>query len=251
VLVGNFVTLVDIYNKRIMQIYKITNNINGKIYIGKDTTNDQNYFGSGLLIKRAINKFGLINFTKEIIDESSDKKELCEKEKYWIKFYNSTDKSIGYNISNGGDGGDVISNNPNRKEILEKISSSMKKRVFTEEHKKNLSENHFSKTFRKGKTYEEIYGKEKSEEYKERLKLARSKYKTEKERLGDKYEKIIEKQRKRLLSDNNPMKKNKYFWYFNPLTNLEIMVIKDGIIPNGFIKGRKKNGKFTLSTRNN
>jgi hypothetical protein len=44
---------------------------------------------------------------------------------------------------------------------------------------------------------------------------------------------------------------NKYFCYFNPLTNLEIMVIKDGIIPHGFIKGRKKNGKSALSTRNN
>jgi hypothetical protein len=36
-----------------MQIYKITNLINNKIYIGKDTTSDPNYFGSGLLINRA------------------------------------------------------------------------------------------------------------------------------------------------------------------------------------------------------
>ena len=39
-----------------MQIYKITNLINNKIYIGKDTTSDPNYFGSGLLIRRAIKK---------------------------------------------------------------------------------------------------------------------------------------------------------------------------------------------------
>jgi len=234
-----------------MQIYKITNKINGKIYIGKDTTNDENYFGSGLLIKRAINKFGLVNFTKEIIDECFNKNQLCEKEKYWIKLYNSTDKSIGYNISHGGDGGDVISNHPNKKEILEKISSTMKKKVFTEEHKKNLSENHFSKTFRKGKTYEEIYGKEKSEEYKERLKLARGKYKTEKERLGVKYEESIKKIRERFLGDKNPMKKDKYFWYYNPITNLETRVISGGDVPSGYIKGRKKNGKTTIWTRNN
>ena len=47
-----------------MEIYKITNLINNKIYIGKDTTSDPNYFGSGLLINRAFKKYGKENFTK-------------------------------------------------------------------------------------------------------------------------------------------------------------------------------------------
>ena len=131
-----------------MQIYKTTNLINNKIYIGKDTTSDPRYFGSGLLIKRAFKKYGSENFIKEVIDTSDDYNELSKKEIYWISFYNSTDKKIGYNISNGGDGGDTLSNHPDLEIIKEKISKNSPK---------------------KGKTYEEAFGEEISKKYKENL----------------------------------------------------------------------------------
>jgi hypothetical protein len=134
----------------IMQIYKITNLINHKIYIGKDTTSDTNYFGSGLLIKRALNKYGVENFIKEVIEETDDYIELSNKEIYWIEQYNSTDREIGYNISKGGDGDDTLSNHPDLNLIKEKISKNSPK---------------------KGKTYEEVFGEEKSKEYKEKLKI--------------------------------------------------------------------------------
>jgi hypothetical protein len=131
-----------------MQIYKITNLINNKIYIGKDTTSDPNYFGSGLLISRAKEKYGLSKFIKEIIDETNDYNELSVKEIYWISFYKSNDRSIGYNISIGGDGGDTLSNHPDLELIRAKISNN-------------------SKT--KGKTYEEVFGVENAKIYKDKL----------------------------------------------------------------------------------
>lgn len=131
-----------------MQIYKITNLINNKIYIGKDTTSDPNYFGSGLLINRAKQKYGLSKFIKEIIDETNDYNELSVKEISWINFYKSNDRSIGYNISSGGDGGDTLSNHPDLELIREKISNN-------------------SKT--KGKTYEEVFGIENAKIYKDKL----------------------------------------------------------------------------------
>ena len=87
-----------------MVIYKITNLISGKIYIGQDSKNDPKYLGSGLIMKRAIRKYGNKNFTKEIIDEANNKKELDYKEIYWIKYYNSNEGQIGYNITDGGGG---------------------------------------------------------------------------------------------------------------------------------------------------
>lgn len=68
-------------------IYKVTNMVNDKIYIGKKHSavflND--YYGSGLLINRAIDKYGLENFKLEMIDTADSLEELNEKEKFYIK----------------------------------------------------------------------------------------------------------------------------------------------------------------------
>jgi hypothetical protein len=50
-----------------MVIYKTTNLINGKIYIGQDSNDNKNYLGSGLKLKRAIKKYSKENFIKEVI----------------------------------------------------------------------------------------------------------------------------------------------------------------------------------------
>jgi len=46
-------------------IYKTTNKINNKFYVGYDTKNNPKYLGSGLLLKRAIEKYGQENFKKK------------------------------------------------------------------------------------------------------------------------------------------------------------------------------------------
>jgi group I intron endonuclease len=89
-----------------MIIYKTTNNLNGKIYIGQDKNNNSSYYGSGKKLQRAIKKYGKENFKKEILEECVDESHMNEREVYWISFYNSQDRKIGYNISEGGKEGD-------------------------------------------------------------------------------------------------------------------------------------------------
>lgn len=87
-----------------MIIYKTTNTINGKIYVGKDCSNNSKYLGSGSILKSAIKKYGKENFIKEILEECTSPEYLKEREIYWISKLNSRDPLIGYNISPGGDG---------------------------------------------------------------------------------------------------------------------------------------------------
>lgn len=87
-------------------IYQITNTINDKIYVGKHMTLDLNdgYMGSGTLIKRAIEKYGIDFFKKEIIHvfENEDDMNLKERELVTEEFCNREDT---YNLCVGGKGG--------------------------------------------------------------------------------------------------------------------------------------------------
>lgn len=83
-------------------IYKITNQINGKYYIGKHQTRDldDGYMGSGKLLKRAIAKYGLENFKKEILHVFDNEAEMNAKERELVVVNEST-----YNLNEGGKGG--------------------------------------------------------------------------------------------------------------------------------------------------
>ena len=86
-----------------MIIYLTTNLITGKQYVGRDKNNNPKYLGSGLHLKRAINKYGKENFSKQIVACCSDFETLCLLEEYHIqlfktmhpKGYNHTPKSVG------------------------------------------------------------------------------------------------------------------------------------------------------------
>ena len=96
-----------------MIIYKITNLINNKVYIGL-TTKSLTYRWSRHLTEgrnlknqkplyRAIRKYGKGNFQIEEIDSAPDIKTLGELERYYIKCFNSEDPKFGYNLTSGGE----------------------------------------------------------------------------------------------------------------------------------------------------
>lgn len=114
-----------------MTIYKITNIQNNKVYIGKcETTLEERWqrhvrealdFTLDTHFARAIRHYGVDSFNIEAIDTATTSNELCEKEKYWIAYYDSC--HTGYNMTMGGDEGNTyLTKNPDEMEtIKEKI----------------------------------------------------------------------------------------------------------------------------------
>ena len=90
-----------------MYIYKITNKVNGKWYIGKTNGKDPNYMGSGKLLKRAHKKYGIDNFEKVILENCSTEEELNLKEIAWIASTNALTDPNCYNLAEGGTGGNL------------------------------------------------------------------------------------------------------------------------------------------------
>jgi group I intron endonuclease len=105
----------------LMVVYKTTNLLNGKIYIGKTSQNRDTYLGSGKLIKEAIKKYGKESFVKEILCFCTTLEELNTQERHFIQYYGSLIPT-GYNISDGGEGGVVWKgDHPNKGKGLEVI----------------------------------------------------------------------------------------------------------------------------------
>lgn len=159
-------------------IYKTTNLINGKIYIGKDSRNRKDYFGSGSLLNRAIKKYEIVNFKKDIIEICFSLEELNIREIYWIKYYDSTNKQIGYNILPGGEGGDTFTNSPNKENTRINLRNSSAIRFTNEtEDEKNIRIN-------------KLKGKKRTKETKDKISKGNSNKKRTKE-MTDKISKSI------------------------------------------------------------
>ena len=122
-----------------MIIYKITNTINGKAYIGQTSRTVKQRFNEhawcrSSFIGRAIHKYGRENFTIEILEKCETLAQANEREKYYVKFFNCKSPN-GYNLTDGGEGtqGYIPS------EItLAKRSAAMKGRKFSAEHRAKL-----------------------------------------------------------------------------------------------------------------
>ncbi len=102
---------------------------NGKVYIGKSKSFDDRknkhfysprYYNTKM--SNAINKYGFESIIWEVIFETDDPIILNQKEREFIIKYDS--KNIGYNTSDGGDGGDTISKNPRRIDIIKQQLNS-------------------------------------------------------------------------------------------------------------------------------
>jgi len=118
-----------------MMIYLTTNLITGKQYVGQTTNIRKDYIGSGLLIQKAIKKYGKENFKRETLIECSSQEELNEQEEFWIAVLNTLQPN-GYNIQFGGSNG---SGYKLSEDARHNISIGHKGRKHTEETKKKIS----------------------------------------------------------------------------------------------------------------
>ena len=120
------------YSKNIPQlpgVYKLTNEVNGKIYIGKSVRLRHRIQGHGCdqrfnyYIQRAIKKHGWANFKIEIIETYPSRtkfieKYILEREMFWIGLFKSNKKEIGYNLANPIAGREGYSLSESHKEAL-------------------------------------------------------------------------------------------------------------------------------------
>ena len=161
-----------------MEIYKITNKINGKVYIGQTkqpvyTRWSQHKCRSktgNSKINRAIRKYGYENFTIETIDNAENYEELNKKEIMWIKQYDCI--KGGYNIEEGG------WNAPMSQESKDELSKKQKEsykngrvpsflgKKHTEETREIMSKSSKNRTDLKGNDYK--LGKTHTKEFKEK-----------------------------------------------------------------------------------
>lgn len=183
-------------------VYKTTNLINGKIYIGKHSTQDldDGYLGSGRLLLKAVAKHGKENFSREILHTCSSEEEAFSKERELVTEELVNSRST-YNMTVGGNGFGVGESNPNfgnkmpeehkKKLIKSGEEHPMYGKHHSDETKKLISEKMKGKKLPK-EVVEKISrgnrGKKLSEEHKERLRkfhLGRTLSEQTKEKIGD------------------------------------------------------------------
>ena len=135
-------------------IYKITNEINHKVYIGQHIYTDENdpmhnYWGSGRYIKMAIAKYGKENFTKEVLYKRISLQETANdiEIRTIAKYRELLGKRNVYNVAIGGVGGSAHKCKRHSEETRRKMSEAHKGnpswnkgKHLSEEHKRKLSE---------------------------------------------------------------------------------------------------------------
>jgi hypothetical protein len=137
------------YNKSFV-VYKITNTVNGKIYVGitkqiiKRIGNHIYYFknpdsNKNSYLYKALRKYGLENFAIEILEICNSLEELNNKEVYWISNFQSTNSIFGYNLDSGGN-----LKEPNEQNILNRQLNAKVKPVAQYDLKGSLIQTFYS-----------------------------------------------------------------------------------------------------------
>jgi GIY-YIG catalytic domain/NUMOD3 motif len=131
-MVEHKLSIVNTYNMH-YYLYEIRNLLNVKIYIGVHKTEDleDGYMGSGSLLKKAIEKHGIENFKKTILETFSSQDEMLKREREVVNESFLLREDV-YNLKLGGEGGFDWINSSN--------IPKMKGKKHSEETKKAISE---------------------------------------------------------------------------------------------------------------
>lgn len=217
-------------------IYRITNKINGKIYIGSHKTNtlDDSYFGSGKYLKRSIAKYGIEHFTKEILFVFDTAEEMYAKEAELVNADFLAEENT-YNLKIGGIGGwDYINKNSELR-----IAKNQKARRIANERGANVKGLQAIKELRKNKDWvSQCVTKRKSTLLEQYGSLGN------KFRLGIPHTDETKKKIGIANSIAQAGSRNSQFgklWITNEIESIKIS--KSDPIPDGWRKGRKMNYK--------
>lgn len=95
-------------------VYLWENKINGKKYIGSHVGSvDDGYIGSGKIFNRAIEKYGIENFERKILEYVEDKSTITEREQYYLDLYDAANNKEFYNLKpKAGGGWEYVNSNP-------------------------------------------------------------------------------------------------------------------------------------------
>ncbi len=192
-------------------IYKITNRVNGKVYVGqtiqplkyrkKDHLNCIEKL-SRLVLYKAFKKYGKDNFLWEEIDHADTKEELDTKEKHYIEFFNAMDRRHGYNMTFGGEGG----RHPD--EVRRRISASNKGRIKSEIERKRLSASLKGKYTKEKSSW---WGRKHTEEEKRKIGQAQ---------LGEKNHNFGKKASEETIKKMSEARKGEKHWNHKRIINL-------------------------------
>lgn len=233
-------------------IYKLTNIINGKIYIGVHRTDnlDDGYMGSGILLSKAKNKYGVNNFDKEIINFFPTYRDAlnAERELVTVDFIN---EESNYNIKEGGYGNCKWSKKMSEEmSIMRKkmwSNPDFRKRTITLDFRKQRSDNILKWIANNPEKH-----KEKMEKINQNpVKIAKMAETHRGMERSENAKKNISEGMKVAYIKNGPKSKGGGMKYiYDPIEKVSKRIEADGKIPDGWVEGSGPKNKNSYKNLN-